>query len=280
MRVLLLLLFSALSLRADDTPIATILCYHEVDDAPSHDTIPRQSAAANTKSEQLRYTVSRAEFAKQLDYLASNGYHVIPLAKLVDYLNGRTNTIEPRAVVITVDDGWSCAYSEILPTLRARKMPFTLFVYPKIVGRGSHAVTWPQVAEMTREPLVEIGSHAFTHPFLTLKNNHAVTAEMYDGFLRHELLDSRTAITKSTNAPIRFLSYPFGDYDEAVVAAAQRFGYEAAVTTERGPITRSTPPMRLKRYLVHNDTTLAEFASWLRSSAPASESLPRSSQPR
>lgn len=277
MRTLFLLLLSAVSLQANDAPIATILCYHEVDDAPSHSTIPRQTATAPTKNEQLRYTASRAAFAAQLDYLTANDYHVIPLANLVDYLNGRTGELPPRAVVITVDDGWSCAYSEILPTLRARGLPFTLFVYPKIVGRGSHAVTWLQLKEIAHEPLIEIGSHSFTHPFLTLKYNPNIA---YDTFLQHELLDSRTTIAKSTGAPIRFLSYPFGDYDEAVAAAAQRYGYEAAVTTERGPITRATSPMRLKRYLIHNDTTIEELAGWLRSMPPAAESLRRSSQRR
>ena len=48
-----------------------------------------------------------------------------------------------------------------------------------------------------------------------------------------------------------------------VDAVTVQSGYEAALTTQRGPITKSTDPMQLKRYLIHNDTTLEEFASFL-----------------
>jgi peptidoglycan/xylan/chitin deacetylase (PgdA/CDA1 family) len=266
--ILYLLLFAALPVAlpvAADQPVATILCYHEVDDAPTHTTIPRRDAAtaAPPKNEHLRYTASRGNFAEQLDYLTNNGYTVIPMSDLVDHLAGRTESLPPRAVVITVDDGWLCAYTDILPMLREREMPFTLFVYPKIVGRGTHAVNWTQLAEMAQLPGVEIGSHSFTHPFLTLKNNKSVQAAEYDAFLRHELLESKSRIEQATAKPARYLCYPFGDYDAGVAAAAKAYGYEAAVTTERGPITKSTPLMQLKRYLIHNDTTLETFRGYL-----------------
>jgi peptidoglycan/xylan/chitin deacetylase (PgdA/CDA1 family) len=248
---------------ADTTPVATILCYHEVDDAPTHTTVPRRGAAESGKNEQLRYTASRGNFRAQLDYLTANDYSVIPFSDLVDHLAGRKATLPPRAVVITVDDGWACAYSDILPEMQKRGMPFTLFAYPKIVGRGTHAVTWEQLSKMAQAKGVEIGSHSFTHPFLTLKNNKKVQAAEYDAFLKHELLDSRTRLQQATGKPVRYLCYPFGDYDASVASAASTFGYEAAVTTERGVITRATPLMQLKRYLIHNDTTLEQFKTFL-----------------
>src|SRR5437764_15220589 len=89
---------------------------------------------------------------------------------LVDTLKGRRGSLPAKAVVITVDDGWLCAYTEIFPELRRRKMPWTLFVYPKIVGRGAHAVTWEQIAEMA-EAGADVESHTYTHPFLTQTND-------------------------------------------------------------------------------------------------------------
>jgi peptidoglycan/xylan/chitin deacetylase (PgdA/CDA1 family) len=261
--VLTLSCLISLPLLGDETPVATILCYHEVD-APdtSHDTIPRRSAHDDSATEQRRYTCTPSNFEAQLDYLTANDYHVIPLATLVDYLDGAVAEIPARAVVITVDDGWACASSEIFDAMRRRNLPWTLFVYPKIVGRGSHAVTWRELQELA-ECGVDIESHTLTHPFLTLKNNPAVSPASYDEFLEHELRESRLRLEQTIGKEVRFLCYPYGDYDDAVAAAAQAHGYEAAVTTERGPITRSTPPMRLKRYLIHNDTTLAEFATFL-----------------
>ncbi|HXG58009.1 MAG TPA: polysaccharide deacetylase family protein [Thermoanaerobaculia bacterium] len=259
--ILPLLGLSALA-AAVDPPVATILGYHEVDPsgAHQHTTIPRRSASAGTRDEQLRYTVFRENFVQQLDYLEANGYTVIPLSLLVGHLRGTVAALPPRAVVLTVDDGWSCTYSEVLPELRRRGMPFTVFVYPKFVGRGSHAMTWQQIEELACEG-VEVESHSYTHPLLT-RRHHPETAA-YDEFLRHELLGSRAAIERATARPVRYFCYPFGDHDEEVAEAAAKYGYEAAVTTERGAITRSTPLMRLNRYLIHNDTTLDEFRRFL-----------------
>jgi peptidoglycan/xylan/chitin deacetylase (PgdA/CDA1 family) len=249
-------------LAADEPPVATILCYHEVDAGVSHETIPRRTATGEKTSEQLRYTATPEAFREQLDYLAQNGYHVIPLAELVDFLKGRRAELPPRAVVITVDDGWKCAYTDIFPELRRRGLPWTLFIYPHIVGRGTHAVTWPQVAEMARAG-VDIESHSYSHPFLTLANNGKVTPQEYPAFLQHELAGSKETIEEKTGKPVHFLCYPFGDYDPAVIAAATKDGYEAGLTTTRAPITRSTSPMALTRYLVHNDTTLEQFKGFL-----------------
>jgi peptidoglycan/xylan/chitin deacetylase (PgdA/CDA1 family) len=234
--------------------LATIICYHEVDPPETaHVTVPRLSAKDDSESEMLRYTVTPENFTAQLDYLQENGYHVIPLAQLVDYLEGRQATLPPRAVVITVDDGWSCAYTQIAPQLRKRGMPFTLFVYPHIVGRGLHAVTWDQVAELAREG-VDVESHTFTHSFLTRLDAPA---------LQRELSESRQEIEKRIGKPARFLSYPYGDYNRSVMDLAAQDGYQAAVTTSRGPITSETQPLELKRFLVHNDTTLEEFKTFL-----------------
>jgi peptidoglycan/xylan/chitin deacetylase (PgdA/CDA1 family) len=247
----LALLFALPLSAADEAPVATILCYHEVDAAPAHETIPRRTASADTTSEQLRYTATPEQFREELDYLEQHDYHVIALADLVDFLNGCRASLPAKAVVITVDDGWLCAYTEIFPELRRRKIPWTLFVYPKIVGRGAHAVTWAQIAEMA-EAGVDVESHTYTHPFLTQTND-----------LDRELAGSREAIEEKTGKPACFLSYPYGDYNAAVIAEAEADGYEAAVTTRRAPIALSTSPLALTRYLIHNDTTIEEFKTFL-----------------
>ena len=260
---LVLALFLTLPVSAaENEPVATILCYHEVDAAPAHDTIPRRTASGDASAEKLRYTATPEQFREELDYLDGHGYHVIPLAQLADFLKGRAASLPAKAVVITVDDGWACAYTDIFPELRRRKMPWTLFVYPKIVGRGAHALTWAQVAELAAAG-VDVESHTYTHSFLTLKDNGNVTSDAYPEFLHGELVDSRTKIEEETDKPVRFLSYPYGSYDETVIAEAASAGYAAAVTTRRGPVTRSTPPMELPRYLVHHDTTIEEFARFL-----------------
>ena len=261
LRALILLL--ACPVLASEAPVATILAYHEVHppDAIRART-PRRRATGDAQSEGIRYVASVDNFTAQIEYLHQNGYHVIPLEQLVGYLKGQVAELPPRAVVITVDDGWLCTYTEVLPLLRQYGMPFTAFVYPAMIGKGSHLMTWKDAAAAARDG-VDIESHTYTHPFLTLKMNGKVAPDEYEPFLRHELLDSKTEIEQKAGAKVRYLCYPFGDYDEAVIAAAKEYGYEAALTTRRGPVTRSTPLFALPRYLIHNDTTLEEFKTFL-----------------
>lgn len=249
---------------AADAPVATILGYHEVH--ATGDVVaraPRKSATTNDASEQMRYVATLDNFVAQLDYLTANGYHVIPLSDLVAYLQGRTDVLPPKPVVITFDDGWLCMYTTAWPELKKRGMPFTAFIYPStILEHGSHAVTWPQVAEMAKHG-VDIESHSWSHPFLTLKNNKTVDAAGYDAFLKHEVGDSKARIEEKTKKPVRFFCYPYGDYDGSVIAEVAHSGYTAATTVSRGTVTRRTPLMELPRYLIHNDTTLDEFKTFL-----------------
>src|SRR5689334_21843802 len=173
--------------------LATILCYHEVDPPQdAHVTVPRASATSNGSAEMLRYTVTPENFAAQLDYLQQNSYSVIPLARLVDCLEGSGEPLPPRAVVITVDDGWLCAYTRVAPELRRRNLPFTLFVYPQIIGHGAHALTWPQVEELAAAG-VDVESHTLTHPFLTRLDGAAV---------ERELTASREEIERHIHKPV------------------------------------------------------------------------------
>src|SRR5881628_3642296 len=131
----ILLAIIALPVFAVDTRVATVLSYHEVEPGgePPHGTRPRRGVDAASRDEQVRFTVSTEAFAQQLDFLAANGYTVIPLNDLIDYLKGRRTSVPAKAVVITVDDGWLCTYTQMYPVLKQRKLPFTAFVYPAII---------------------------------------------------------------------------------------------------------------------------------------------------
>jgi len=267
---IVILLAAASPLTADSVnPTVTILCYHEVEpeDAPSHATIPRKSATESSTAEQKRYVAPLDSFRQQLDYLQTEGFTVISLATLHDFLTKQRLSLPDKSVVITVDDGWLCARTHIYPEMKKRDLPWTLFIYPKTISRGTHSLTWKQVAELSSNG-VDIQSHSFTHPFLSRDKHPEMTDSEYSSWLENELLGSRTRIETGTGKSVRFLCYPFGDHDACVVEAAAKYGYQAALTTERGSNDLSSDPMRLKRQLIHNTTTLEDFAGWLRGASP------------
>ncbi len=265
LRLAALLLLGASSISAADTPVATILSYHEVlpGGVPRFKMYPRPGAS-DVESEEERYTIKREDFIAQLDYLDQNGYHVIPLTDLIDYIERRRTQLPQKAVVITVDDGYLSAYKEIFPIMRKRHIRFTLFIYPQIIGRGKNYVSWSEVTEMARQG-VDIESHSFTHSFLTLRRNHDVKPEDYPPFLLHELLDSKIEIEKRVGKPVRCIAIPYSEVDETVRQAAHRYGYEAALyDRDAGElISQGTPLMHLIRFPVLHNTTLEQFKNEL-----------------
>src|ERR1035438_4257422 len=50
-------------------------------------------------------TVKTSVFASHLEYLQANGYTVIPLQQLIDYIAGKAPPPPARSVVITADYG-------------------------------------------------------------------------------------------------------------------------------------------------------------------------------
>jgi len=259
-----ILLFCVSSLFAAAAPVAAILCYHEVvpGGVPPFKTHPPPGFPDDpTKAD--RYTLDSKVFAEQLDYVAKN-YEVIPLANLVDYINGRRKELPPKSVVITVDDGYLSTYREIFPLMQKREIPFTIFVYPQIVSLGKNYLTWQQITEMAKAG-VDIESHTFTHPLLRAKSHPEMTPDAYGAFLKHELLDSRNLIEEKTGKPVKFIAYPYSDVDPAITLATRQFGYEAALydSLTGARLTRRTRPMHLIRYAVLRDTSLDQLKTVL-----------------
>src|SRR5712691_13425548 len=195
----LLLTFPLLARRQPADPTepngAIVLCYHIVE-AP-HDP---------------RMEISRDTFRQQLQYLEMTGYNVIPLRHLYEYVTGKRTALPPNPVVITIDDGWRSTYTEAYPELKKRGFPFTVFLYPQIIGKTAYALTWKQVKEMA-DAGVDIESHSYSHPFLTQRRHATLDATQYAQWLHHELVESKHILERETGHPVSFLAYPYGDYD-------------------------------------------------------------------
>lgn len=225
-------------------PRAAILCFHEVEEHPH-----------------TRFAMPKSEFLRQIDFLQKSGYSFVTMQQLADHLSGE-RPLPDKSVVLTFDDGWKCTYTEVFPELRKRGIPFTLFIYPKFVTGYGHSLSWREVREMS-EAGVEIESHTMTHPFLSRRYHRNMTDDHYAEWLDRELSGSRRLIRKHTGVPVRFLAYPYGDYDSHVASAALRAGYTAAVTTKNAIITGESNPARLGRICLERDSSTAMLAEWL-----------------
>jgi len=229
----------------DDLPTATVLCYHIVE-APA---APRMH-------------IDRETFRQHLRYLEMTGYNVVPLRHLYEYVAGTRASLPKNAVVITIDDGWRSTFTEAFPELQKRKFPFTVFIYPNIIGKTSNALTWEQIREMS-EAGVDVQSHALTHPYLTRRKHQSMSDDDYAQWLRKELTESRRVLEKHTGKKVEFLAYPYGDYDSHVATASGKAGYAAALTCDFGRVRKGSDPLKMKRFVIDDKMDFAAFRRYL-----------------
>ena len=92
--------------------------------------------------------------------------------------------------------------------------------------------TWDMLKELNKDPLVTIGSHTHSHPFLPSLSREGAKREMIDGLKR---------IKKMLGTEPEFFAYPYGfkgAADEREVALAQEVGFKAAFTTRKGLLSK------------------------------------------
>ena len=243
----LLLIFSRPAIAgkpAESTTSATILLYHRFD--------------ATAKNEM---TIRPSEFDAQIKFLRDNGYTIVPLRDIVNFMMGR-GTLPPRAVAITSDDGHRSVFTEMKPIVERYRIPVTLFIYPSAISNASYAMTWEQLKELQATGLFTIESHTYWHPNFNKDKRRLPPAE-YQKFVDTQLTHSKEELERRLRTRIDLLAWPFGIYNDQLIAAARKSGYVAAFTIARRAVSRQDNIMAIPRCIVTDKDVGKAFESLL-----------------
>ncbi len=210
-------------------------------------------------------TMRNEVFVAQIKYLHDQGYTVVPLRQVVNALQGRGAPLPPKPVVITVDDGHRSVFSDMRPVIEREKIPVTLFIYPSAISNAAYAMTWPQLAELRDTGLFDIQSHTYWHPNFKIEKRR-LSPEAYQTFVRTQLEKSRATLKKHLggDADIDMLAWPFGIYDEELMAAAHAAGYVAAFSIDSRHARASDRPLALPRLLMVDAQGMKGFINRLK----------------
>ena len=239
--------FCAPAAAADDQVSVPILLYHRFG--------PTVADGMTTKTE---------VFAAHLKWLKDNGYTVIPLRTLVNYLLGSGPAPAPKSVVIAADDAHQTVYSDMLPLVKKYNIPVTIFCYPSCVSRVSSVkcMTWEQLAELQHTGLFDIQAHTFWHPNFKQDKKKMKPAE-YEKSVETQLKKSKAVLEKNLGTKVDLLAWPFGIYDDYLEKEAKNAGYVAAFSIERRLVSKSDAKdmFSLPRYLLANSDGTKNFAA-------------------
>ena len=98
----------------------------------------------------------RPLFERLMKHVARH-YHPVPLARIVDWLEGGA-AVPERAVALTFDDGFRNVLTDAAPVLKKHGIPATLFVTTDFVFKNE--MLWPDrvvsALALTRAPALEI----------------------------------------------------------------------------------------------------------------------------
>ncbi len=223
--------------------------------ANGYQTVPVLAYNNFSKNSPGTITVTEAAFDAQMRYLKENGYHVIPLVQLLDFLD-YTIQLPQNSVVITIDDGWRSFYDIAFPILKKYDFPATLFIYTDFIG-GGKALSWEQVKELSDKGL-DIQCQTRTHRNLTaLKGKESF--KKYFKSLEMEITYSKTVIRQKLNKACNCLAYPYGQTNDLIIAMLKKHGYRAAFTVEREANPFFSDMYRIPRSVIYGEYDIERF---------------------
>ena len=224
--------------QADQYQTVPVLCYHRFGNGGG------------------KMSVSAANFAAQLEWLARNDFQVIALTQLAAFVEGR-KPLPRRAVVITIDDGYESVHRVALPLLRKHGFPATLFVYTDFIG-AADALSWAQLQELAGSGLIDVQAHSRSHRNL-IERHAGESDEQYRQALEAEVRAPREAIERRLPVQVRHFAYPYGDANQALLDALTRHRYQLGLTVHPGGNAFFAQPLMLRRTMIYGDHDLAAF---------------------
>ncbi|MGM9926786.1 MAG: polysaccharide deacetylase family protein [Bacillus sp. (in: firmicutes)] len=211
-----------------------ILIYHSIDEFKGHG------------SKELYVTPEN--FEQQMIYLRDHGYTLLTFERWEEIDKVK------NPIFITFDDGYKNNLNAFTIFQKLRNENFTptgtMFVISEFIGR-SNRLNKADLKMMAESGLVSIQSHTATHPDLTKTAN-----------IVYELKDSKDSIQQITGKTVIALAYPYGKFNDKVVAETKKY-YQFGLTTTPELYSEKGIPNELyllPRLYITYSTSLDEFA--------------------
>lgn len=177
-------------------PASYVLMLHHVDDG----NITPVSDCIIQYDQFIRLLKQDRKFMQMSDYLTFKAQN-----------NGK--------YLLTFDDGLEDVFRVVYPVLKAREIPFTIFVPVDLLDTPGY-ISIEQLKEMAKDPLVTIGSHGVSHRVMTT---------LSVGEQELELVESKKTLQRIIGKSIDVYAYPHGQFNSDTIKLLKKLNlYKAA----------------------------------------------------
>lgn len=221
-----------------------------------YQTVPVLAYNNFSYNETNNITITRSVFEEQMKFLKDNGYQVITINQLFDFLNF-ADQIPERSVVITIDNGWRSVHRIAFPILKRYGYPFTLFVYTDLIGRVKSALSWDMIRELA-ENGTDIECNTKTFRDLSVIKEEESFKEYFDAINR-EFSECARIIKQEVGRDVKYLAYPYGETNHLITALLKKHGYKGAFTVKRGSNPFFVNNYHINRSMIYGDFDLKRF---------------------
>ncbi|WP_313478805.1 poly-beta-1,6-N-acetyl-D-glucosamine N-deacetylase PgaB [Atlantibacter hermannii] len=255
-----------------------VLGYHDVEDD-----------AADQRYLAVRTSALNDQFA----WLRDHGYHPVSVQQIIDAHNG-VRPLPAKAVLLTFDDGYRSFYDRVWPLLQAYKWP-ALWApvgswvdappdqkvdFGGLMTARNKFATWDMVRELSKSPLVEIGSHTWNSHYGSQANPQgsqlpAVANRLYDKNtgqyetdaqftqrIENDVVRITNKLKEVTGKAPRAWVWPYGASSGTSLAIAKKHGYQLAFTLQDG-LANTRDLSSIPRVLISGNPNIREFATTL-----------------
>lgn len=209
------------------------------------------------------YVITPNQFENDIKYIKEKGYTTITMTQLINYCKG-TETLPPKPIIITIDDGFESIYAYVYPLMQE----YDMCAVVGIVGSYADFFTdnqdhnidysyldWQEINKLSKTKYIEIQNHSYNlHKNccgrIGANKKYGESESDYRKVFRDDLCKNQEKIFLNTGTMPNTFVYPFGSNSKLSKKILKEIGFSAALTCENkvNLINKSTDLYTLKRF--------------------------------
>lgn len=205
-----------------------ILQYHHVSD-----TTPTSTS------------ISVEQFTLHMNYLKQQKFKVLPLTDIIEGLK-KGKKFSKKTVAITFDDGYLNVLTNADPILQSLEFPYSLFISPSEISKNRiNILNWSQLKTLSERGVL-ILNHSLAHLHLN-RQLEGETVEQWTIRISDDITQAQTDIDTYLGPQPKFLAYPYGEYNNNLLALVKKLGF-IAFGQHSGPLSSESNFEALPRF--------------------------------